>query len=157
MDWQLLDTAELQSQTAALLSSLSTSLDLDQSATDAHGDRFLPQQSGIIAHACGKSSGLSITDSQPDRPLGGVDMVPITNTGLGSLSVPASETAGLLSSAEVWPLSDIRATEAAAAAHKAGQKPSGGALGQHSRASSASSALLSATSQASGACVLLST
>lgn len=156
LDWQLLNTAELQSQTAALLSSLTMSLDLDQSATDAHGDRSLPQQSGTVAHAPGESRSLSITDSQPHGRLGDVDMLPPSSaTGLGSLTLPTSETASLLSSAELWPLSGIKAAEAAAAADRAGQKPSDGAIGWHSRASSASSARLSSAGQASGVCLAI--
>ena len=115
-DWKKLDATELQSQTAALLSSVTTSLDWDLVATDAqlHGD---------LAHR-------AAAEAQSHRHLDRTAL-------LTHSSEPLSHTALLSASLGT---SDIDHSEAAAARWSQGPGQFSRAVAQHSLALSASSA-----------------
>ncbi len=68
VDWKLLDTAELHSQTAALLSSLTTSLDWDLSAADAQLHRQLDMSGTGLASAAVPAFDLASMTSLSESP-----------------------------------------------------------------------------------------
>ena len=123
VDWKLLDTAELHNQTAALLSSLTTSLDWDLSNADAKLHRQLDaadiSATGLVSAA-----------------------VPASNlTGMTSLS-----------EFHTLPDANSMEAVAAADRVRQGQGLAAGSGGRRSPSSSASSGLLSSHSQRSGMC-----
>ena len=123
VDWKLLDTAELHSQTAALLSSLTTSLDWDLSAanTQLHRQLDAADMSGTyLASAAVPASDLtSMTSLSEFHTLPGINSIEAV---------------------------------AAADRVRQGQGQAAGTGGRHSPSSPASSGLLSSHSQRSGMC-----
>jgi len=123
VDWKLLDTAELHSQTAALLSSLTTSLDWDLSDADA---QLHSQLDAADLSATGLASAA----------------VPASDlTGMMSLS-----------EFHTLPGANSMEAVAAADRVRQGQGQAARAGGRHSPSSSASSGLLSSHSRRSGMC-----
>ena len=127
VDWKLLDTAELHNCTAALLSSLSNSLDWDLSAADA----------------------------QLHRQLDAADMSGTGLASVGVPASDLASMTSLSESHTLLGINSMSAAAAAAAADKVtqGQGQAARADGRHSPYSSASSGLLSSHSQRSGMCL----
>ncbi len=124
VDWKLLDTAELHSQTAALLSSLTTSLDWD----------------------------LSTADAQLHRQLGAADL-PGTGLASAAVPASDLTSMTSLSEFHTLPGANSMEAVAAADRVRQGQGQAARAAGWRSHSSSASSGLLSSHSRRSGICL----